>query len=389
MKLQACSTEQELQELIRASKSGELHASDIATIARDLARSGEMMTWRHRRTADVASTGGPASLSTLLCPLFLKILDWNIPKLGVPGRPAGGLDVLSRIPGYRVHLSSGDVKSVLDRCGYAHFAAGDQIAPLDARLFAMRQTFGAQTVPALVIASVLSKKLAVGVETVGLDVRVAAHGNFGRDMSTARENSNLFCNVASALQITATCLLTDASRPYQPYIGRGEALLALFRLFPGEADHWLKRHADQCSWMASAAVGVPPSSAPYCTLYEVFASNVEAQGGSIVGFEDTARMVADSHNYTITAPSPGFPMINLERLRQVIVNWQKKADANGTYPDPAGVILLVEGSQLVSTGEPIMTVRSDTMANDFLNAVSACVIMSDIPPSIFGERING
>ena len=388
MKLRASPTDQELQELIRAAKTGELHASDIATLASDLAKSGQIMPRPHRRTADVASTGGPTSLSTLLCPLFLRILGWDIPKLGVPGRPAGGLDVLSRIPGYGVHLSLADVRTAIDRCGYAHFAAGDQIAPLDARLFAMRQDLGAQTVPALVIASVLSKKLAVGVQTVGLDVRVAAHGNFGNDMSIARENSKLFCRVASALEIEATCILTDASRPYQPYIGRGEALLALFRLFSGEANHWLKRHADQCCWMAFTTVGVTPSSVTARTVYEAFASNVEAQGGSIAAFEDTARDVADSHQYTITAPTSGFPTIDLERLRQVIVSRQKSAGEDGTYPDPIGVILLVEDTQLVSTDEPIMTVRTDTMTNDLLNEMSACAVMSEMPPPAFGERIS-
>ena len=347
------------------------------------------MTWMCDRTADVASTGGPASLSTLLCPLFLRTLGWKIPKLGVPGRPAGGLDVLSRIPGYRVDLSSAEVATVIDDCGYAHFAAGDQIAPLDARLFTLRQESGAQTVPALVISSVLSKKLAVGVNTVGLDVRVATHGNFGSDMPAARENAELFCRVASALKIDATCILTDASRPYQPYIGRGEALLALFRLFSGDADHWLKRHADHCSWMASATVGLPPSPVTVDHIYEAFASNVKAQGGSIAGFEDAAHKVADSRRYTVTAPKSGFPTVNLERLRQVIVRRQKKADGDGTYPDPAGVILLVEDTQLVSVGEPIMTVRVETMTNRFLSEVSACTVMSEIPPPLFGEKISG
>ena len=178
MELWAGSTDHELLEVIASARRGDLDDAGIAALARSLAASGETLESNTDRTADVASTGGPSSLSTLLCPLFLRAFGWIVPKLGVPGRPAGGLDVLSRIPGYRVDLSAAEVACVLRDCGYAHFVAGERIAPLDARLFTLRQQTGAQTIPALVIASLLSKKIAVGVRTVGLDVRVAMHGNF-------------------------------------------------------------------------------------------------------------------------------------------------------------------------------------------------------------------
>ena len=389
MTLRVSSTVQELHELICAARTGDLEISDIAALTRDLAESGEMLTWEGDRIADVASTGGPTSLSTLLCPLFLTTLGWRIPKLGVPGRPAGGLDALSQIPGYRVHLSSTEVEAVIARCGYAHFAAGDQIAPLDARLFKLRQESAAQTVPALVTSSVLSKKLAVGVRTVGLEVRVATHGNFGSNLRTARENSKLFCSVASALEMHATCILTDASRPYQPFIGRAEALLALFRLFSVNAGHWLNRHLDQCSWMAAATVGLPPTPVTVGQLYNAFVSNVEAQGGSVDGFEETACNAADGHRYTVTAPRSGFPTVNLEQLRRVIVGRQKKAEGDREYPDPVGVILLVEDSQMVSVGDPLLTVRVESMKKQFISEVSACVVVSEHAPTVFGETVHG
>jgi thymidine phosphorylase len=382
-------TDQELLEVISAARDDKLDEEKTAELSRSLAASGETVEGRTNRTADVASTGGPASLSTLLCPLFLKAFDWIVPKLGVPGRPAGGLDVLSRIPGYRVDLSSAEVAAVLQECGYAHFAAGGRIAPLDARLFTVRQQLGAQTVPTLVTASLLSKKLAVGVGTVGLDVRVAAHGNFGSDMATARKNAQFFRRVAAVLGISATCFLTDASRPYQPYIGRGEALLALFRLFAGAADHWLIRHADQCAWMAAASVGLPACPAASLQAYDAFVSNVRAQGGSIDGFEAIASGIADRHRFSVLAERSGFPVVDLERVRNAIVVCQKRSTDDGAYPDPAGVILVAEGNVPVVVGDPIMTVRVETMADDFLDELAACVTMSEVPPSSVGEKIGG
>src|SRR5437868_14746215 len=105
-------------------------AEDMHRLNKLLASSGTVLTCNENGpTADVASTGGPASLSTLLCPLYLRSYGFVVPKLGVPGRPAGGIDVLAQLPGYRVDLSEADVRRVLERCGYAHFLAGTQFAP--------------------------------------------------------------------------------------------------------------------------------------------------------------------------------------------------------------------------------------------------------------------
>lgn len=61
-------------------------------------------------------------------------MGYIVPKLGVPGRPAGGLDVLVQIPGYRTSLSGKQVAAVIEACGYAHFEA-KTIAPMDNEFF--------------------------------------------------------------------------------------------------------------------------------------------------------------------------------------------------------------------------------------------------------------
>jgi pyrimidine-nucleoside phosphorylase len=102
-------------------------AAELATI---LATSGERLSVGGAIVADVASTGGPASLSTLLAPLFLRAAGAIVPKLGVPGRPAGGIDCLAQIPGYRTELSLREIEGIVERSGYAHFLAKGEMAPL-------------------------------------------------------------------------------------------------------------------------------------------------------------------------------------------------------------------------------------------------------------------
>jgi pyrimidine-nucleoside phosphorylase len=95
-----------------------------------------------------------------------------------------------------------DARRVIDQCGYAHFLAGAEFAPLDAALFRFRQKVGAQNIPALAIASILSKKIACGVKFAGLDVRTATHGNFGSDFSEAGDAARAFCAAATAAGLT-------------------------------------------------------------------------------------------------------------------------------------------------------------------------------------------
>lgn len=197
------SAESGMARVVQLAKERDLDAEEICLLAEVLARSGSILSQGRNITADLASTGAPTSLSTLLCPLYLCALGIAVPKLGVPGRPAGGIDVMAQIPGYRYRLDPREIQAIIDRCGYAHFVAGETSAPLDAALFAYRQKNGAQNVPELAAASLLAKKIACGVRFAGLDVRVAPHGNFGGTLSEAASSALKFCQAARIANIQA------------------------------------------------------------------------------------------------------------------------------------------------------------------------------------------
>lgn len=268
------------EKVVRTAALKGLQLEQIAELALELAASGGQLNLGDAATADIASTGGPTSLSTLLCPPMLVATGWQVPKLGVPGRPAGGIDVLGTIPGYSTTLDAAAAGRVLANCNYVHVDAGAAFAPADAELFRYRQRVGAQAVPDLAIASLLSKKVAMGVKRVGLEVRVAGHGNFGSDFAEARQASRKFCEVARVLGMEPVCLLTDASRPFQPFVGRGEALLALKLVLDGDENAWLAEHVETCASMVSAVGG--PAEFDRRAMSKAAIRNIEAQKSTVI-----------------------------------------------------------------------------------------------------------
>jgi len=358
----ASGDEPSMAALVEWVKTRPVADDDIAYLADKLASSGEVLKLTGlQQPADVASTGGPTSLSTLLCPLYLRETNATVPKLAVAGRPAGGIDVLYQIPGYKIRLTLEEIYRVLTECGYVHILADENYAPLDAALFAYRQRVGAQNVRPLVIASLLSKKVAMGLKSVGLDVRVAEHGNFGANWDEAKDNAQRFCLVAKLLGIEATCFLTDASVPYQPYIGRGESLAALSEVFAETASGLLAEHAKMCFQMAALTVAGDRSVQPGgVRSAHRFEQNLVAQGSHSDAFRRKVAETLEGHKHIIRSPSEGFLHINLEKLRDVLVDVQKQAttDKDG-FPDPCGLILRKMSGELVKKGDMIASVRAE------------------------------
>jgi len=351
--------------IIQLGQSGAMTASDIAALAIRLADSGRRLTWESGLPlVDLASTGGPGSLSTLLTPLELRRLGCRVVKLSVPGRPAGAIDVLGTIPGYATRLDVSDVKRVLGRCGYVHFLADEEFAPMDAALFAYRREHGAIAVPALAAASLLSKKLAVGVQVVGLDVRVGAHGNFGDTMDEARENARLFCGAARLVGVDATAFLFEAGGAEQPWIGRGEALAAMEQVLSGSADGKLGAHATRCFSMAQEVARV----AGILTMPDggegrpaILEAHLEAQGSSLSAFRERVASVTAAPHQPVLAETDGAMSVDLAILRDVLTGMQREVEARATergrFADPAGLVMRASHGNFVRGGDVLAEVR--------------------------------
>lgn len=359
-----------MERIVKHMVSQAVTDEEVAYLAKRCAESGQTVTFNETlQTADIASTGAPTSLSTLLCPLYLREMGLRVPSLTVPGRPAGGIDVLAQIPGYKINLERTELLACMEQCGYVHLLADATFAPRDANLFVYRQRVGAQKNPGLVIASLLAKKAAVGVHKFGLDVRVAPHGNFGDNWDEARQNAQRFCRVSKLLQIDSTCFLTDARFPYQPYIGRGESLIAVAALFSNMSNAALKLHAKMCFDMSAALSSEQKAKQPdNDRLLYHFAQNLSAQGGDVEAFRMKAETLQAGHRYFLSSSFDGFLAVRPEILRTVIVEFQKQSTSQQIqFPDPCGLILQKNVGDYVRKGDLLATVRAE-------NSLSSIVV---------------
>ena len=354
-------TEDSMRALIDLLGTNPVTDVEIAQLAETLGTSGSSAGIQYGNlTADLASTGGPTSLSTLLGPVFIRSMGLSVPKLGVPGRPAGGVDTLAQLPGYEVNMTQSKVMACLERCGYAHFLANQEHAPLDARFFRFRRESKAPNLPELAIASLLSKKIAVGLKRAGLDVRVAPHGNLGNSWDKARINAQRFQRVASILGIDSVCFLTDARVPYQPYVGRGESLAALYEVFSGTQEQPLVNHATQCLAMACTIVdnqGIDLNST-LAMAEKCFYDNLRAQGSSRDAFEEYVEKVLSQHQFQFIANDQGFFCIKIDRLRDLVLRFQHAGVQDvTTFPDGMGIVLRKRPGEMIDSGDLLATVR--------------------------------
>ncbi len=216
-----------------------LSADEIGWLTEEMLRSGD--EWRladdRPGVVDKHSTGGVGdTVSLALAPLLASV---GVPVAMMAGRglghSQGTLDKLEAIPGFSVDRDRDEVLRLLDACGAAIFAQSRRVAPADRVLYALRDVTGTVPSQGLIVASIMSKKLAVGASSLVLDVKWGS-GAFRPTVEAA-------CGLASALRRVAReggmrseALLTDMNQPLGPALGTACEVRATLDLLEGGGD---------------------------------------------------------------------------------------------------------------------------------------------------------
>ena len=187
---------------------------------------------------DKHSTGGIGDNVSLVLAPMLAACGAYVPMVSGRGlgHTGGTLDKLESIPGYRTQVSGDEFEQVVADVGCAIVGAGEGIAPADKRLYTIRDLTGTVESVDLITSSILSKKLAAGLEALVLDVKVGS-GAFMQNMEEARELARSLVSVANGAGCRTSALLTDMNHSLASSAGNAlevRSALAVLKNQPGE-----------------------------------------------------------------------------------------------------------------------------------------------------------
>ncbi len=166
------------------------------------------------RKVDKHSTGGVGDKPSLVIAPIVAAGGVKVPMISGRGlgHSGGTLDKLESIPGFNVNLSLADFRRVLETCGCALIGQTAEIAPADKKIYALRDVTGTVESPALICASIMSKKLAEGIDALVLDVKTGS-GAFMKKIEDAVNLAELLVDTGKRMGKNVVALLTDMNQP--------------------------------------------------------------------------------------------------------------------------------------------------------------------------------
>lgn len=191
---------------------------------------------------DKHSTGGVGDKTSLIAGPIAAAAGVKVPMISgrALGHTGGTLDKLESIPGLRTDLSIAEFKDALARTGFAVIGQSDSITPADGKLYALRDATATVESTALIAASIMSKKLAMGLDGLVLDVKVGS-GAFMKRQVDARRLAQLMITIARRADLRAQALITDMNQPLGMAIGNALEVMEVSQTLQNDGPEDLTR----------------------------------------------------------------------------------------------------------------------------------------------------
>jgi pyrimidine-nucleoside phosphorylase len=312
--------EYQMAALLMAVYFQDMTDEETRSLTRLMIDSGERWDWSHLNgpVGDKHSTGGVGDKVSLVLAPLLAACGVFVPMVSGRGlgHTGGTLDKLESIPGYRTDLDRDDYERLLREVGYAMGGQTSRFAPLDRELYALRDVTGTiESVP-LITASIMSKKIAEGVDALVLDVKWG-DGAFMRRRDEAKRLAETLLRVGGEFGLRAEAVLTDMNAPLGRAVGHAlEVKEALAMLRGEESEPRLAEISTELAVRLLIATGAEADEGSARARVEEaltagraldrFRANVEAQGGDPRVIDDPSRLPVAPVRVELAAPRAGW-----------------------------------------------------------------------------------
>lgn len=359
---------------------------------------GRVLDWRlPGPVVDKHSTGGIGDCTSLLLAPALAACGAYVPMISGRGlgHTGGTLDKLEAIPGFRTGLTEDALRAQIDQVKCAIVAASADLAPADRRLYAIRDVSGTVESVDLITASILSKKLAAGLEALVLDVKCGS-GAFMKSASQAEDLARALVSTAQGAGCMTSALITDMSQPLATAAGNALEVIEVMETLTGTSVNtalWDLTVALGGEALALAGLAADASDGEgritqaldSGAAAEIFGRMVAAQGGPADFVERWPdRLPSAPVVLEVPAPSDGFVgAIDGEALGHAVVHLGGGRLREGDRVNPSvGLSDLAGIGEETGAGVPLAMVHaaSEEAARAAVAAVQAAYVIAAEPP---------
>lgn len=387
----------QISSLLMAIVLKQMTRAELAALTEAMLHSGEVLDFSDlpARKVDKHSTGGVGDKTSLILAPIVASAGVFVPMISGRGlgHTGGTLDKLESIPGFNVNLSLPEFRRVLNESKCGLIGQTKEIAPADKKLYALRDVTGTVESPYLICASIMSKKLAEGIDGLVLDVKTGS-GAFMKKKEDAVFLAELMVETGKRMNKRMVALITDMDQPLGKMVGNSMEIAECIEILHGGGAEDLRELSLQLSaWMLHIGERSKTVAEGYKLAAEEISSGraatkfkeiIRLQGGDERVIEDATRLPQAKHKRDFTAAQDGFiSSMDCERIGTACVvlggGREKKEDS----VDPAvGLVLHKKVGDEVAAGEPLCTVHynSDQRLDEALSMLRVGYHVAPVAP---------
>jgi pyrimidine-nucleoside phosphorylase/thymidine phosphorylase len=345
---------------------------------------------------DKHSTGGVGDKTSLILGPIAAACGVYVPMISGRGlgHTGGTLDKLESIPGFNVRLSLAEFRAVLRKSHLGLIGQTPEIAPADRKLYALRDVSGTVESRPLIAASIMSKKMAEGIDALVLDVKTG-DGAFMKSFPDSKALAEAMIAIGKGMGKKIAALITDMEQPLGRTVGNALEVVESIETLKGRGPKDLESLSlELAAWMIHLGGLTPSLDAARIKARDALHSGaglrkfeeiIELQGGDPTVCADTSRLPRAAREVPLPAPADGrVARIACRAVGHAGMLLGAGRDTLESRIDPAvGIVLQKKVGDLVIAGEPLMIlhVNDDTRLEEAMAILrEAVAIAPEVKP---------